>query len=96
MKIRLLLLFFAASISGFSQDYFPTNTSVKTSASHYQAIANATLHPAPNQQINGGTILFKNGTIIAVGENISLPENTLIHDYSGKHIYASFVELHSN
>ena len=96
MKIRLLLLFFAASISGFSQDYFPTNTSVKTSASHYQAITNAILHPAPNQQINGGTILFKNGTIVAVGENISLPENTLIHDYSGKHIYASFVELHSN
>ncbi|MDC1060979.1 amidohydrolase family protein [Flavobacteriaceae bacterium] len=96
MKIRLLLLFFAASISGFSQDYFPANTSVKTSASHYQAITNATLHPAPNQQIDNGTILFKNGTIIAVGQNINIPENTLIHDYSGKHIYASFVELHSD
>ena len=96
MKIRLLLLFFVASISGFSQDYFPANTSVKTSASHYQAITNATLHPAPNQQIDNGTILFKNGTIIAVGQNINIPENTLIHDYSGKHIYASFVELHSN
>ena len=96
MKIRLLLLFFAASISGFSQDYFPANTSVKTSASHYQAITNATLHPGPNQQIDNGTILFKNGTIIAVGQNINIPENTLIHDYSGKHIYASFVELHSN
>ena len=96
MKIRLLLLFFVASVSGFSQDYFPANTSVKTSASHYQAITNATLHPAPNQQIDNGTILFKNGTIIAVGQNINIPENTLIHDYSGKHIYASFVELHSN
>ena len=96
MKIRLLLLFFAASISGFSQDYFPANTSVKTSASHYQAITNATLHPAPKQQIDNGTILFKNGTIIALGQNINIPENTLIHDYSGKHIYASFVELHSN
>ena len=96
MKIRLLLLFFVASISGFSQDYFPANTSVKTSASHYQAITNSTLHPAPNQQIDNGTILFKNGTIIAVGQNINIPENTLIHDYSGKHIYASFVELHSN
>ena len=52
MKIRLLLLFFVASVSGFSQDYFPVNTSVKTSASHYQAITNATLHPAPNQQID--------------------------------------------
>ena len=96
MKIRLLLFFFAASISGFSQDYFPANISVKTSASHYQAITNATLHPAPNQQIDNGTILFKNGIIIALGQNINIPENTLIHDYSGKHIYASFVELHSN
>ncbi len=96
MKTRLLLLFFVASISGFSQDYFPINTSVKTSASHYQAIINATVHPGPKQKIKNGSILIKNGTIVAIGQNIDLPPNTLVHDYNGKHIYASFIELHSN
>ena len=96
MNIRLLLLFLVASFHGFGQDYFPTNTSVKTSASHYQAITNATVHPGPNQVLRNGSILIKNGTIVAIGQNIDFPSNTLIHDFSGKHIYASFIELHSN
>ena len=96
MKIRLLLLFFVASFCGFSQDYFPTNSGVKTTASHYQAIINATLHPSPNKVIEKGTLLFKAGKIVAIGQKIPLPENTQVHDFSGKHLYASFIELQSN
>ena len=96
MKFKLLLLFFAASFCGFSQDYFPTNSGVKTTESHYQAIVNATLHPSPNKSIEKGTLLFKAGKIIAMGQTVNLPENTQVHDFSGKHIYASFIELHSS
>ena len=96
MKIRLLLLFLVASFCGFSQDYFPTNSGVKTTASHYQAIINATLHPSPNKVIERGTLLFKAGRIVAMGKEISLPKNTQIYDFSGKHLYASFIELQSN
>ena len=95
MKFKLLLLFFAASFCGFSQDYFPTNSGVKTTESHYQAIINATLHPSPKKSIEKGTILFKEGKIVAMGQTVNLPENTQVHDFSGKHIYASFIELHS-
>ena len=96
MKIRLLLLFLVASFCGFSQDYFPTNSGVKTTASHYQAIINTTLHPSPNKVIERGTLLFKAGKIVAMGQEISLPKNTQIYDFSGKHLYASFIELQSN
>ena len=96
MKIRLMLLFFVASFCGFSQDYFPTNSGVKTTATHYQAIINATLHPSPNKVIEKGTLLLKAGKIVAMGKEISLPKNTLVHDFSGKHLYASFIELQSN
>ena len=96
MKIRLMLLFFVASFCGFSQDYFPTNSGVKTTATHYQAIINATLHPSPNKVIEKGTLLLKAGKIVAMGKEISLPKNTMVHDFSGKHLYASFIELQSN
>ena len=96
MKFKLLLLFFAASFCGFSQDYFPTNSGVKTTESHYQAIINATLHPSPNKTIENGTLLFKEGKIVAMGKTVSLPQNTQVHDLSGKHLYSSFIEMHSS
>ena len=96
MKIRLLLLFFVASFCGFSQDYFPTNSGVKTTASHYQAIINATLHPSPSKTIEKATLLIKDGKIVAMGKEIALPKNTQIHDFSEKHLYASFIELQSS
>ena len=96
MKLRLLLICVGLHLVGYSQDYFPTNTGVKTSITHYQAIINATLHPSPNQTIDKGTLLLKNGKIVAIGQQVDLPKNTVIHNYEGKHIYASFIELHSN
>ena len=96
MKFRLLIISIGLSFLGYSQDYFPTNKGVKTIPTHYQAIINVTLHPSPNQTIEQGTLLFLNGKIEAIGKEIKLPENTLIHDYDGKHIYASFIELHSS
>ena len=96
MKFKLTLLFLIASFSGFSQDYFPINSGVKTTESHYQAIINATLHPSPNKTIENGTLLFKEGKIVAMGKSVSLPQNTQIHDFSKKHLYASFIEIYSS
>lgn len=95
MKIRIFLLCFTLCLSGYSQDYFPSNTGVKSSKNHYHAIVNATLHVTPNSTIQKGSLLFKDGKIIAAGSNIKLPENTVTHEAKGKHIYPSFIELHS-
>ena len=95
MKIRIFLLCFAFCLSGYCQDYFPSNTGVKSSKNNYHAIVNATLHVTPNSTIQKGSLLFKDGKIIAAGNNIKLPKNTVTHEAKGKHIYPSFIELHS-
>ena len=95
MKLRLFLLSFVLFLQGYSQDYFPSNTGVKSPQNHYQAIVNATLHLNPTTTVEKGSLLFKEGKIVAVGQAIDLPENTIIHDAKGKHLYASFIELHS-
>ena len=51
MKIRIFLLCFAFCLSGYCQDYFPSNTGVKSSKNNYHAIVNATLHVTPNSTI---------------------------------------------
>ena len=94
MKNYLTLLLSLVFFGGYGQDYFPTNSGVKTQEQHYTALINATIHPSPNQKIDQGTVLFRNQKIVTVGENVVLPKNTIVVDAKGKHIYASFIELH--
>lgn len=96
MKLKCLTLLLSIGLSGYSQDYFPTNTGVKTIASHFQAITNATVHSSSKTTIENASILFKDGRIVAIGKEITIPKNTLIHNYTGKHIYPSFIELYSS
>ena len=96
MKLKLLSLLLCIGLSGYGQDYFPTNTGVKTTSSHFQAITNATVHSTSNTTLQNASILFKDGRIVAIGNEITLPKNTLVHNYEGKHIYPSFIELYSS
>ncbi len=96
MKKQILILCLCLSSWVWGQDYFPTNSGVKTTSTHYQAVTGATLHPAPGKVIENGTLLFKDGIIVQLGQGIALPENTVVINADGKHIYPSFIELHSN
>tara|TARA_B110000003_G_scaffold51545_1_gene50657 strand:- start:4100 stop:7087 length:2988 start_codon:yes stop_codon:yes gene_type:complete len=78
-----------------AQSYFPNNSGVKTSQNIYQAFTNATIHISPEMVITNATLLEKNGVIVNVGQDISIPKNTRIYDKTGKHIYASFIEIFS-
>ena len=95
MRRFLLLCIFQLGVVQ-AQDYFPTNTAVKTKELNYQAFTNATIHLNPSTVINQATLLEQNGRIVAVGQNIPLPENTRIYDKTGTHIYPSFIELNSS
>ena len=90
-KISFLILLTSNFV--ISQIYFPTNSQVKSVNNSYQAYTNATIHVSPYKVVKNATLLEKDGIIIAVGQNIDLPENTRIYDKSGKHIYASFIDL---
>ena len=93
MKKILGFLAVIMHLAFYSQDYFPTNSSVKTSNAPFQAIVNATVVLSPGNSIENGTVLFRNGKIIEVGQNVTLPENTVTHDKKGLYVYPSFIDV---
>ena len=96
MKPLHYILMLLVSFAGQAQDYFPTNKGVKTENSKQIMITGATVHLNPLQKIENGMLLIENGKITAVGLSLAVPSNAVVVDFSGKHIYPSFVELHSD
>ncbi|WP_298883983.1 amidohydrolase family protein [uncultured Polaribacter sp.] len=96
--MRKLLLFFSlfVAFSLQSQEYFPTNTGVKTTNNKTLAFKNATIYVTPKKVIKKGTLLIKDGKVLAVGKSVSLPKGVEIIDVKGKNIYPSFIDMYSN
>ncbi|GGG48919.1 periplasmic amidohydrolase [Croceivirga lutea] len=76
----------------FSQDYFPENAGVKSKNNNYMAFTNAKIYVSPSQVINKGTLLIKDGKVVAVGSSVTLPANTVTEDVTGMTIYPSFID----
>jgi len=51
------------------------------------ALVGGTVHPVSSPAIEGGTVLFEEGMITAVGRNVKLPNNVEKIDVKGKHVY---------
>nr|WP_233131502.1 amidohydrolase family protein [Tenacibaculum holothuriorum] len=78
-----------------AQEYFPTNSGVKTSKNSSYAFTNATIYVTPKQKIKKGTLLIKDGKVVNVGKSVSIPKGTEVIDAKGKTIYPSFVDVYS-
>jgi imidazolonepropionase-like amidohydrolase len=88
----------AAIFFGFvaqSQVTFPVN-GAREKEWEYIALEHVTLHIHDMQIIEDATLLFHDGKIIAAGKNVSLPKLTQTFNYTGKHIYPSFIDLSSS
>jgi len=95
-KIQVLVLaLLGCSAFSFAQEYFPKNDGVKTDNNNYTALTNAKIYITPTEIINGGTLLFRKGKVVAVGKSVNLPKNTVVMDISGKSIYPSFIDIYS-
>ena len=88
----LLLISVATSIA---QDYFPTNSGLKQENNNYTAFTNATLYISPNKVIKKGTLLIQNGKVVASGNSVTIPNNTIVIDLKGMYIYPSFIDPYS-
>ncbi|WP_299123892.1 amidohydrolase family protein [uncultured Winogradskyella sp.] len=95
IKLHLRLLIFMCSFSLFAQDYFPSNSGVKSKNSNYTAFTNATIHVSPTEVIENGTLLIKEGKVVGVGNSVNIPKNTTKVDLSGKSIYPSFIDMYT-
>lgn len=78
-----------------AQDYFPKNDGVKEKNNNYTTFTNAKIYVTPTQVVDNGTLLVQNGKVIAVGQNVSIPSNSVVIDLSGKSVYPSFIESFS-
>jgi len=96
MRKTLVSLVLLCSISIYSQEYFPENSGVKTTNTNYLAFKDARIIVSPTETINNGTLLIKNGKIIDVGTNVTIPKNTTIINLDGKSMYPSFIDAYSN
>ncbi|MBV1923376.1 MAG: amidohydrolase family protein [Flavobacteriaceae bacterium] len=95
-KVTLLLLLFFSFSFVQAQIYFPKNTSLKEENNNYTVFTNATLFITPTRKINNGTLVIKEGKVIAAGSNVTIPKNSIITDLKGKYIYPSFIDPYSS
>ncbi len=95
-KLLLSLTVICWGFNFYAQEYFPKNDGVKTADSNYTVFKNATIHTTPNSEIKNGTLVIHKGKIAQVGNNITVPKNSVIIDLKGKHIYASFIDPFTN
>lgn len=59
------------------------------------ALTGATIHTVSNGVVENGTILFENGVITAVGQDVQIPAGARVVDVAGKHIYPGLVDAYS-
>ena len=59
---------------------------------HPIALVGGTVHPVSGPAIEGGTIVFDGGKIVAVGRDVALPANAERIDATGKHIYPGMID----
>ncbi|WP_435262379.1 amidohydrolase family protein [Tenacibaculum sp. nBUS_03] len=94
---KIFILLFCLCISHIkAQEYFPTNTGVKTTKNSLIAFKNATIYVTPKKVIKKGTLLIKDGKVLNVGKSLSIPKDAQIINLSGKSIYPSFIDLYAN
>lgn len=59
------------------------------------ALVGGTVHPVSSEPIENATVIFENGKITAIGSGIEIPDGATQVDITGKHVYPSLFETHS-
>jgi imidazolonepropionase-like amidohydrolase len=79
---------------GIAQPTFPIN-GVAEPKSGCVAFTNATIVKDAGTTISNGTLVIREGKIIAVGTGVAIPADAVVLDCKGKFIYPSFIDAYS-
>lgn len=74
-----------------AQVTYPVN-GVHDERAIYHAFTHATIYVSPSERMDSATLLIKEGKIVAAGQGLTIPEQAVIHDCTGRVIYASFID----
>lgn len=91
----LLVLFLITASATIAQTTYPVNGVADERTGHY-AFTNATIVKDAATTLTNATLVIKEGKIVAVGNNITVPKGAVVVDCKGKFIYPSFIDIYSD
>ena len=56
------------------------------------AFVHATVHTAPGEVLEDATLLVRDGRIVAIGSQLEVPADAVVHDLTGRHLWPGLVE----
>jgi len=65
---------------------------IRDHAPRVHALINARIVTAPGQEISRGTVVFRDGNIVAVGADLPTPDDARVWDLNGKTIYPGLID----
>ncbi|OIR07594.1 D-hydantoinase [mine drainage metagenome] len=94
---KFKLLFFGLIFVSLlqAQETFPVN-GVADKRSACFAFTNATIVKDVQTTIQNSTLIIRDGKIVAIGNNLTIPKDAIIIDCKEKYIYPSFIDIYSD
>ncbi len=94
---KLKLLFSCLLLTSMlqAQETFPVN-GVADKRDDCYAFINATIVKDAQNKVTNGTLIIKQGKIVAVGNGVNIPKNAIVIDCKDKFIYPSFIDIYSD
>ena len=90
-RIFLWVTLLGVGVITKAQESFPIN-GVRDIRSGLYAFTNATIVQNEKSKLEKATMIIKQGKIVAVGNDIAVPQDAVVVDCSGRFIYPSFVD----
>ncbi|WP_121356508.1 amidohydrolase family protein [Flavisolibacter nicotianae] len=97
-RTRQFLLFcgvLAFSMVSKAQETFPQNDVADPKYTYY-AFTGATIVKDANTTITNGTMIIKDGKIVAIGQGLKVPQSAIEIKADGKYIYPSLIDIYSD
>lgn len=66
---------------------------IRTVTPQTHVFIHATIWKTPEERITDGTLVIRNGRVDAVGQDIPIPKDGILHDLQGKFITPGFIDL---
>lgn len=97
-KCKTALLFLSLSLQvsvAVSQETFPVN-GVSDKRTGVYVFTNATIVKDAQNSLPNASLVIREGKIVAVGTQVSIPADATVIDCKGKFIYPSFIDIYSD
>lgn len=96
-KLLLVVLFLISGAAQLlnAQATFPVNDVANPKDGLY-AFTNASIVKDAQTTLQNATLVVRQGKIVAVGNNITIPKDAVVIDCSGKYIYPAFIDIYSD